>query len=83
MIPIIQTGNNFPAGHFNDWYNKPCVISLSSLADDRCIWLGQTTTPGAAMLLNQEQVKDLIPILQRFVDTGDINATAGIKNERV
>lgn len=74
MLPIIQTGHDFPRGYFNDWYNKPCVISLSSLADDSCIWVGRVDNPDSAMLLNQEQVKELIPVLQRFVDTGDINA---------
>jgi hypothetical protein len=74
MIPIIQAGNDFPRGYFDDWYKKPCVISLSSLADDRCIEIGRVDNPGGIMLLNQEQVKELIPVLQRFVNTGDINA---------
>lgn len=76
MIPIIQTGQEFPRGYFEDWNNKPCVISLSSLADDRCIWLGRADSLGAAMLLNQQQVKELLPVLQRFIETGDINAMA-------
>lgn len=74
MVKIIQVGQDFPRGYFNDWYDKPCVISLSSLADDRCIWLGRVDSLHGRMLLNIEQVKELLPVLQRFVDTGDINA---------
>ena len=79
MIPIIQIGNDFPRGYFDDWYNRRCMISLSSLADDHCIWLGRDDKPDSAMLLSQEQVKELIPVLQRFVDTGDINANTSGK----
>lgn len=74
MVKIIQIGQDFPRGYFKDWYDKDCVIALSSLADDRCIWLGRIDTLEGRMLLNVDQVKELLPVLQRFVKTGDINA---------
>lgn len=74
MVKVIQTGNDFPRGYFQDWNKNDCVIALSSLADDRCIWLGRADVMDGRMLLNTEQVKELLPVLQRFVATGDINA---------
>lgn len=103
-MEIKQTARNFPYGEFTDRYGKKCSIQLSSLADDRCIWLGidnaepqilaslaanfgvkteETTgwvdypipphvSINTRMHLNIEQVEELIPILQRFVETGDI-----------
>lgn len=80
MIKVIQIGTDFPAEHFKDWYNKPCIVSLSSLADDRCIWLGRIDNLDGRMLLNIQQVRDLLPVLERFVKTGDINPALGIKD---
>lgn len=91
-MEIKQTERNFPYGEFTDRYGKKCSIQLSSLADDRCIWLGidepdpQIMTDKGwkdyhipkdvlittRMHLNIETVEMLIPILQRFVETGDI-----------
>ena len=72
MVRITQQGKEFPYGFFNDWYGKDCAISLSSLADDRCIWIGRVGAPDSMMLLNQDQVNELLPVLQRFVEMGDI-----------
>jgi hypothetical protein len=76
MIKITQQGLEFPRGQFKDWNDKPCGISLSSLADDRCIWLGPIG-PSSMMLLNIEQVAELLPVLERFVKTGDIVESNG------
>jgi hypothetical protein len=72
MVKINQEGNDFPRGFFNDWYGRPCTISLSSLADDRCIWVGRIDDNDKRMLLNVDQVRELLPVLQRFVETQDI-----------
>lgn len=70
----------FMKGQFVDRYGEKCSIQKSSLASEDCIWLGcdhekQTddgTPIGARMHLTQKMVADLIPILQRFVETGEI-----------
>lgn len=40
QLKIKKTQRNFPYAEFTDRYGKKCSIQLSSLADDRCIWLG-------------------------------------------
>lgn len=99
-----HTQRGFPYYQFKDKYNQSCSLQLSSLADDRCIWLGvddahptvlasqaslvgiktQETTgwvdypiPEQVQLqtrmhLNTKQVAKLLPILQKFVETGDL-----------
>lgn len=54
---------------FEDLYGKKCSIQESSLATDYALWVGVN---GARMHLTQDQVKELIPILQKFVNTGEI-----------
>lgn len=99
-----STERGFPYYEFIDRYGEKCSLQLSSLADDRCIWLGvddanpqimasqarlfgvsTTETSGwvsypipkevqlsTRMHLSIEQVKKLLPILQKFVETGDL-----------
>lgn len=71
----------FLKGSFKDHNGEACSIQESSLADADCIWLGcehETIHPkfglacGARMHLTQEMVADLIPLLQHFVDTGEL-----------
>jgi hypothetical protein len=68
-------------GKFKDRYDADCSIQKSSLATEDCIWLGcnhetihsQTGERcGARMHLTQSMAADLIPLLQHFVDTGDL-----------
>lgn len=54
---------------FKDLYGKECSIQESSLATEYAIWVGVTEE---RMHLTQEQVKELLPILQKFADTGEI-----------
>lgn len=102
----------FPTGYFEDKNGTKCSIQESSIATERCIWLGiheanpQIMTSDAIkigaitmeqavrlrekgegwtpfhvpsevlistrMHLTQEQVAELLPILQRFVETGEL-----------
>lgn len=57
----------FLRGEFRDGYNQPCIIQESSSAEGNYIWLGHVGTP---MHLTQEVAADLIPHLQRFIETG-------------
>ncbi len=104
-LEIKRTETNFPYVEFKDWYDKDCKILASSLAEDRCIWVGLTdshpelivsnlesTDDGIVerykvvpielpdninlstkMLLNQEQVKKILPFLKKFAETGFID----------
>jgi hypothetical protein len=54
-----------------DRYDNKCLLNESSLATEPCIWLGMA---GGGMHLTQQMVADLLPYLQRFVDTGKLAA---------
>ena len=71
----------FLKGAWLDRYGEKCSIQKSSLAEEDCIWLGcdhetihHTTGErcGARMHLTQQMVADLLPLLQHFVETGEL-----------
>lgn len=74
------TERGFVRGDFIDRYGEPCSIQKSSLATEDCIWLGcdepkvhhVTGNVLGRMHLTQEMAADLIPLLQAFVETGDL-----------
>lgn len=78
----IQFNNrNFAYAEFEDRYKQKCSIQKSSLAFEDCIWLGvdvgipvELGGDGelGRMHLTQEMAAELIPILQRFVNTGEL-----------
>jgi hypothetical protein len=79
-IELRKTERGFLRGQFTDRYNDECSIQKSSIADENCIWLGcehetfdsQGNPCGARMHLTQQMTADLIPLLQKFVDTGEL-----------
>jgi hypothetical protein len=72
------SGRGFMYGEFKDRYGESCSIQESSLATEAAIWFGPNAntkphmgmTAAPRMHLTQEQVAELLPILQHFVDTG-------------
>lgn len=72
-----KTDRGFPIFEFEDRYKSQCSVQDSSLAFESCLWLGvdkafngeETST---RMHLTQDMVKELLPILERFVKTGSI-----------
>lgn len=71
----------FQKGKFKDHDGASCSIQESDLASEACIWLGcdaEAIHPstgellGARMLLTQCLAAELIPLLQHFVDTGEL-----------
>ena len=81
-ISIRSTGRGFIIGEFKDKYRQPCSIQKSSIATENCIWLGVHTEidlntgvekgPGLRMHLTQDQVRALLPLLNKFVETGEL-----------
>jgi hypothetical protein len=99
------TDRGFPTVEFIDHYNQICIVQISSLAEERCIWLGlneidpkimakdasrlgietsekvglidyhipEEVSLPTRMHLTQEQVIELLPVLQKFAETGEIN----------
>lgn len=73
MTLVMRTTNRgFAIADFRDSCDAPCTIQKSSLASEDCIWLGVHKPGSDRMHLTQEQVADLLPLLQRFVETGEL-----------
>lgn len=74
-ISIETTQRGFAFGEFEDRYGERCSIQKSSLAFEDCIWLGIHRPDGQdRMHLTQDQVADLLPLLQSFVETGELSS---------
>lgn len=72
------TSRGFRIIEFKDTYQQECSLQKSSAAGHDCIWLGQDKpqilegTPYARMHLTREMVAELLPMLQFFVETGEL-----------
>lgn len=75
-MQLNKTERGFMRGEFIDLYGSQCSIQESSLATEMALWLGVDTNfkgeEQTRMHLSIEQVKELIPILQEFIETGEI-----------
>lgn len=79
-MKVTKTERGFYRADFIDRYGADCSIQESSLAGEDCIWLGMnsgthhhvTNECLARMHLTQKMAKQLIPLLQKFVDTGGL-----------
>jgi hypothetical protein len=69
LIKFGKTSRGFAVTQFRDLYDIPCSLQEGSLATVDTIWFG---CDKARMHLNREQVKRLLPVLQRFVETGEL-----------
>lgn len=78
MIEIKTTNRGFELAEFTDYNGCNCSLQQSSLAimeppGTSAIWLGRD---GNRMHLNLEQVKELLPILETWVNEGNFVASA-------
>lgn len=64
-----KTNNGFDVIRFKDLYNVSCSLQKSSLAARDAVWLG---AGDERMHLDREMAADLIELLQKFVDDGEI-----------
>jgi hypothetical protein len=71
-MELKQTGRGFDLYEFTDVNKDHCTLQKSSIATEDCIWLGLGGN-NCRMHLNQSQVKELLPILELFVKTGEIS----------
>lgn len=70
-----KTGRGFDLVNFIDDYNHECSLQKSSSAEDEKIWLGMDkadTNGYGRMHLTREHVRQILPYLHRFVETGEI-----------
>lgn len=80
-LEVTQTCCEFDYIEFNDYYGQHCSLQKSSLMEPEAIWLGvQNTGPNLGMYdvncrmhLSQEQVKQLLPFLIKFAETGELS----------
>lgn len=66
---LSKTNRGFDISEFKDLYGFDCSLQKSSLASQDCIWLGVNEN---RMHLTQEMVRDLLPYLHKFVETGEL-----------
>lgn len=71
MINLNKTSRGFYVAEFKDRTQEMCSIQESSIATEACIWLGYSSGP--RMHLTIDNVEELLPLLNRFVDTGSLN----------
>lgn len=62
---------------FVDNYKQQCSLQNSNTLIENRVWLGvekdiNGKTVNARMLLTQEQMRFILPYLQKFADTGDL-----------
>ena len=84
-MKIERTERGLPCAEFVDKNGSLCSIQDSSLApfagEDWAIRLGSERdyrgVEAIRMHLTQSQVRDLLPLLQRFADTGSIEQEKG------
>ncbi len=74
MIVLRMNERGFLVGTFRDQDGEPCSIQESSAASRCCIWLGCDEVEGepGRMHLSVDDVRELLPLLQRFVDQSDL-----------
>lgn len=78
MLKIKTSDRGFKYAEFTDLYGSQCSIQESSLATEAALWLGvdisfkQYSNLGATrMHLTQEMARNLIPLLELFVEKGE------------
>lgn len=77
-MDIIKTERGFARVDFIDLYGESCSLQESSLATQDAIWLGCDTGTHvdgqcvARMHLTREMVQALLPLLNHFVETGEL-----------
>lgn len=78
MLKIKTNERGFKYAEFTDLYGSQCSIQESSLATEVTLWLGvdipfHVTLPNEAtrMHLTQKMARDLIPLLELFVEKGE------------
>ena len=72
-----KTNRGFTRYEFKDQFRQECSLQKSSLATGDCIWLGvDTDLEGnevhCRMHLTRNQINKILPILEKFVKTGEI-----------
>ncbi len=75
MIVLRKNGRGFLIGTFRDQDGEPCSIQESGAASRLCIWLGCEDVEGepGRMHLSVDDVRDLLPLLERFVEQSDLH----------
>jgi hypothetical protein len=77
MLDVKPSDRGFKHAEFIDRYGSLCSLQESSLATEYCIWLGVDKAfdhdyDCTRMHLTQKMVRDLLPYLIKFVDTGEL-----------
>ena len=69
-VELEPTERGFMRGEFIDANGNRCSIQESSNAEEKQIWLG--FDEGKRMELTRDMVSALLPVLQKFVEKGEL-----------
>lgn len=70
-IEFATTSRGFKIARFADVFGQSCSLQKSSMmAPPECVWLGADGEN--RMHLSQEHVRELLPALQHFAETGEL-----------
>jgi hypothetical protein len=88
VLEVEKTKRGFGTIKFEDRYNQKCSLQESSLATEAAVWFGvdvdlNGNKVSQRMHLTQTQVQDLLPMLQRFAETGYLREPEGVTVEEV
>ena len=94
FLRFSRTGRGFRLWEFRDFYGVASSLQQSSLAYPGAIWLGADYQPANLnypednlsknyrMHLSQDQVRELLPILIHFAETGDVLTEEELNEQR-
>jgi len=88
VLEVEKTERGFGTIGFEDRYKQKCSLQESSLATEAAIWFGvdvdlNGNEVNQRMHLTQLQVQDLLPLLQRFAETGYLREQTPVVTEEV
>ena len=69
-VELTATNRGFPLIEFLDLYGHASSLQQSSIVEPPCVWFGTDTD---RMHLTQEMVTVLLPYLQEFAKTGQLD----------
>jgi hypothetical protein len=78
QMVLTHTPRGFALLTFYDAYGARCSLQQSSLATDEAVWFG---LDDYRMHLTRDMVAQLLPILQEYVETGEIGCPFEVRDD--
>lgn len=79
-MELKETPRGFTYFEMTDAYRKAFTIQKSSAASQECIWMGAGDSRAH---LTRDMVRQIIPVLQQFADTGEVGTPGTIEQSPI